>query len=453
MNLHFPQGYCITLLLSCGLSTTTLAETSANHSDVLTLHQAIHRTLQNNPQLTVYPFYLRQADADKLQADIRPTPKVNLSADNILGTGKKSGFDEAEITLSFSQTIELGNKRQSRYEFASGKQQQLQLEYDITRLDTLAETSRRYYQLLALQAKSELLEQRIQRERKAFNMIEQRAYAGAVTQADVANMALQLANSEAQQSQNQRNQQQAQRRLSHMWLANAEFDRVSGSLQNLPDLPSEFELEAKIDNGINVLQNESTLPDFRYQLAMQRLADQQLQLAQANGRSDLTVNAGIRQLEASGDQALVLGVSMPLAFDNPNRGRIARAKTAQALSQQQTDIKRQQLQLALADIQQQLTANLERAEHIQSKQIPLAETLLKHSQKAYQQGRYSVLQWIDAQNQHFQLQLQLVDTRLTVFNQILELERVLGQPIVSPVALSDNDQSDTAQPDTAKYKI
>ena len=439
MNLHFPQGCCITLLLSCGLSTTALAETPANHSDVLTLHQAIHRTLQNNPQLTVYPFYLRQADADKLQADIRPTPKVNLSADNILGTGKKSGFDEAEITLSFSQTIELGNKRQSRYEFASGKQQQLQLEYDITRLDTLAETSRRYYQLLALQAKSELLEQRIQRERKAFNVIEQRAYAGAVTQADVANMALQLANSEAQQRQNQRNQQQAQRRLSHMWLANAEFDRVSGSLQNLPDLPSESELEAKIDNGIN------HLPDFRYQLAMQRLTDQQLQLAQANGRSDLTVNAGIRQLEASGDQALILGVSMPLAFENPNRGRIARAKTAQALSQQQTDIKRQQLQLALADIQQQLTANLERAEHIQSKQIPLAETLLKHSQKAYQQGRYSVLQWIDAQNQHFQLQLQLVDTRLTVFNQILELERVLGQPIVSPVALSDDDQSDTAQ--------
>ena len=458
MNRHSSQGCCITLLLSFGLSTTVLAEPMPRDNGALSLQhlslqQAVNRTLQHNPQLSAYPFYIRQADADKLQANIRPTPTLKLNADNILGSGNKSGFDEAEITLSFSQTIELGNKRQSRYAYASEKQQLLQLEYDITRLDTLAETSRRYYQLLALQAKGELLKQRIQRERQALNVIEQRAYAGAVTQADVANMALQLANSEAQQRQNQRNQQQARLRLSHMWLAKADFSQVSGSLQHLPNLPSEFELKAKIDNGINESQNEAVLPDFRYQLGLQRLADQQLQLAQANGRSDVTFNAGLRQLEASNDQAVVLSVSMPLAFENPNRGRIARAKATQALSLQQTDIKRQQLRLALADIQQQLTANLERAEHIQTKQMPLAETLLKHSQKAYQQGRYSVLLWIDAQNQHFQLQLQWLDTRLTVFNQVLELERVLGQPIVSPVALSNTDQANTDQPDTAQDKI
>lgn len=450
MNIYPPQGLTRPLQVTAIalLSMTAVAEqTQSSDQTILTLQQAVNRTLQNNPQLAAYPFYLRQADADKLQADIRPTPRVGLSADNILGSGNKSGLDEAEITLSFSQTIELGGKRQSRYDYASGKQQQLQLEYDISRLDTLAETSRRYYQLLALQAKGDLLAQRIQRERQALKVIKQRARAGAVAQADVANMALQLANSEAQQHHNERDQQQARLSLSQMWLAKADFAAAAGSLIQPPALPNQTELKANIDNGINQLRENNGLPDFRYQLAMQRLADNQLQLAQANGRSDITLNAGIRQLEATGDQAFTVGFSMPLAFENPNRGRIARAQIAQELSLQQTDIKRQQLALALEGIHQQLAANLEHVEHIETQQIPLARQLLQSSQAAYTQGRYSVLQWIDAQQQFFRLQLRLVDTRLAVFNQILELERVLGRPIVSPAA-----QSDTANA-PAKNKI
>jgi len=77
--------------------------------------------------------------------------------------------------------------------------------------------------------------------------------------------------------------------------------------------------------------------------------------------------------------------------------------------------------------------------------MPLVRQLLKSSQTAYTRGQYSVLQWIDAQQQFFALQLRLVDTRLTVFNQILELERVLGRPIVSQTA-----PSETA--DTAEFK-
>lgn len=431
MKTHTPQGVLIPLLMCCGFSTLVEADISANNGNVLTLQQAVNRTLQNNPHLLAYPFYLRQADADKLQADIRPIPQVGLSANNILGSGNKSGLDEAEITLSFSQTIELGDKRQSRHRLAAGKQQLLQVEYDISRLDTLAETSRRYYQLLALQAKGDLLQQRIRRERQALGVIKQRARAGAVAQADVANMALQVANSEAQQHHNSRDQQQARLSLSRMWLAKADFTAVAGSLIQSPALPGQSELTAKIDNGIK------SLPDYRYQLAMQRLADNQLKLAQANGRSNVTLTAGIRQLEATGDQALMVGFSMPLAFDNPNRGRISKAQITQQLSLQQTDIKRQQLSLELTGIQQQLTANLEHAEHIETQQMPLARQLLQSSQTAYTQGRYSVLQWIDAQQQFFRLQLRLIDTRLAVFNQILELERVLDRPIVSPTAQSE----------------
>jgi len=57
--------------------------------------------------------------------------------------------------------------------------------------------------------------------------------------------------------------------------------------------------------------------------------------------------------------------------------------------------------------------------------------LLSATQKAYRQGQYSVLQWIDAQNQVFNLEQDLINSQVRIFNQVLELERILGQSIIS----------------------
>ncbi|MGK0476923.1 MAG: outer membrane protein TolC, partial [Oleispira sp.] len=60
-----------------------------------------------------------------------------------------------------------------------------------------------------------------------------------------------------------------------------------------------------------------------------------------------------------------------------------------------------------------------------------ARELLGTTQKAYQRGQYSVLQWIDAQNKVFNLEQDLINSQVRIFNQVLELERILGQSIVS----------------------
>lgn len=423
MNKHLIRVRVAVLVMACSLSAASFAESKSGtlqkeNKTSLTLKQALQRTLDKNPELGLYPLYVRQIDGEIQQADINPIPTADIE------------LRKDEATLTFSQSFELGDKRLSRVGYSSAKQQQLQAEFAITRLDVLAETSRRYYQLLALQKQQTLLKTRIGQEKRALKIIKKRAEAGAITQADVANMALRLARSKNTLEQLQFSIGLEKNRLSAMWLASHKspelnFTQVIGRLSKLPKIPDAKLLAMMIDESLE------QLPDYRLQVALLRLADSQVQLEQANGSADINLGVGIAQNRNGGGQSLVFTAAMPLNFSNPNRGRINSALAQQQLSLEQVEIKRRELQIELTRIQQNLTKDRHLAKQIKTQLLPLSIDLLSNTQKAYRQGQYTVLQWIDAQSQVFNLEQDLINSQVRIFNQVLELERILGQSIVS----------------------
>jgi cobalt-zinc-cadmium efflux system outer membrane protein len=403
-------------MLVCSLPAYSLADSTLSGSNLpgsLSLKYALQLTLQQNPQLKAYPYYVRQLDGEAVQADLNPIPKaeIELSSD--------------EATLTLSQNFELGNKRQARVGFTNAKQAQVQAEFEIAKLDVLAETSRRYYQLLALQKQKALLITRLGQEKRALKIINKRAQAGSVAQADVATMALGLARSNNTLEQLEFGITLQRDALSAMWLGQNNTSQLLGNLAKLPQLPDDKTLTTLISQGIN------QLPDYRYQVALSRLADSRVSLNQANGSADLKLGLGLRHNDTSDDQSLVLTASMPLSFNNPNRGRIASAQAQQALSYEQLELKRQQLSIELTRIQTRLKKEQQLAQRINNDLLPLASELLSTTQKAYRQGQYSVLQWVDAQNKVFNLEQDLINSQVRIFNHVLELERILGQSIVS----------------------
>ena len=416
MNKHRMRARLGMLMLVCSLPAYSLADSTLSGSNLpgsLSLKYALQLTLQQNPQLKAYPYYVRQLDGEAVQADLNPIPRaeIELSSD--------------EATLTLSQNFELGNKRQARVGFTNAKQAQLQAEFEIAKLDVLAETSRRYYQLLALQKQKTLLITRLGQEKRALKIINKRAKAGSVAQADVATMALGLARSNNTLEQLEFGITLQRDALSAMWLGQNNTSQLLGNLAKLPQLPDDKTLTTLISQGIN------QLPDYRYQVALSRLADSRVSLSQANGSADLKLGLGLRHNDTSDDQSLVLTASMPLSFNNPNRGRIASAQAQQALSYEQLELKRQQLSIELTRIQTRLKKEQQLAQRINNDLLPLASELLGTTQKAYRQGQYSVLQWVDAQNKVFNLEQDLINSQVRIFNHVLELERILGQSIVS----------------------
>jgi len=417
MNKHVRTHSSIRLFAISLLGISVLPWHVAFAQESIDLAWAFEKTLINNSQLKAYPYELRIGEADKIQAGIKPSPTIGVEIENVLGNGDHSGLGDAEYTLALSQTIEMGGKLDSRIAVVDARTQAKQASYQLKRLDVLAETSRRYYQALRLQSLQSVIAQRIMQEQQALKVIKRRAQAGAVGQADVSKMALRLAHSQATQQQLADELSLAKTRLAAMWMDEVDFDIVKGDLSQWPTLPDIETLNAAVETAPKYLQNQ----------AYQRLADSRLQLAKANGYNNIYFGVGVRRFEKSDDQALIFNLSVPLTFDNPNRGRIAAAYAEKELSDAQGELSLVKLKLELSEIQQRMLANSRHVTIVIEQLLPHAKTLLKDTEKGYQQGQYSVLQWVDAQTELFDLEHQLIEMQTRIYLQLLELERVTGQ--------------------------
>ncbi len=404
-------GLCLALVLP------SIPGVAAQES--ISLTKALQLSLANNRDLQLYPYQRSSAEALLLQAGLRPILSAELRVENAFGSGDYNSFDASETTLTLSKVIELGEKREQRIDVAQAQQDQLSTEYELSRLDVLAESSRRYYRVLTLQALEKINAQRLTEDRRALEAISTRNRAGAAAAADVSKLELRVARSRATGQKLRNEKILATQRLAAMWQTEADFERVEGDLSVIPVLPTLPALHLAIDRA----------PRLQQQFALQRLADARVELAQANGRSDLTLGLGIRHFEASNDQAMVFSVAMPMAFSNPNEGRIRAARADLQRSTRNTQLLAQMLKLELLQVYQQLQNNRDRALQVRDELLPLALNLIEDTRQGYQLGQYSVLQWTDAQAERFALERELVDLYSAIYLHLLELERITGEPL------------------------
>lgn len=420
-----PMAGTMTMLIKV-VAFTALSLTAARADTVapaspLILKQALQRTLQHAPALQRFPYQEREAEALRLQAGLRPSPQLMFSVENALGTGTQSDFDSVEYTLGLSQLIELGDKRQARIGLSDARWQSDLLAYEFSRLELLTETGRRYYRLLLQQDLNANITRRAQREKTALSIIESRQKAGAVAAADAAKMRLRLAQTSLQLQQSQSQLELDRAQLASLWLQPPDFLQAEGNLLKLPPAVDFSALMLAVDKS----------PSYRQKAMQNKLASANIRQQQALSRGDLTLSLGVRRLEQSNDQALVFDVSMPLALDNPNRGNLNAAYSRQTWSETDLKLTRQRIFLELQNFAKHLVALRQHAQLLQADLLPKAEALLQEIEQGYQQGRYSVLQWVDAQSELFQLRAQQTDLHYTIFVQRLELERISGQPLVN----------------------
>ena len=399
----------------------------------LSLAQALQRTLQQSPELQLYPYQQRINDAAAITAGQRPNPELDIELADVLGTGESSGVKSAELTLSLSQLIELGDKRQKRLELTKWQSKLTEQQYQLDKVDALAGTMRSFLQLLHQQALLRWTEQKIANEQQALEAAKQRAQAGNVTDADLSRLELRVLQSRMELKSLLAEKRVNLRLLASHWAQAPDFDAVSGDLTLLPTLPS----------LADVLTQLQQAPELQWWLTQNRLLESQLQLAKALGQADLTIGAGIRRNQQSKNNALVLQLSMPLTLENPNQGAIlaTQAATEQAQLQQQHNMRQLQLQTERSYLQ--LTQFSEQIRDYQNAVIPLAQKVLDQMLAGYQQGLFDMTDLLSAQQEILLAKRTLIDLHYALHLQLLELERLTGLPMVvnGPEALTQQRSS------------
>jgi cobalt-zinc-cadmium efflux system outer membrane protein len=167
-------------------------------------------------------------------------------------------------------------------------------------------------------------------------------------------------------------------------------------------------------------------PDITRYFSEHRLRDSELRLAMASRRAGFEFGAGITRLQDTRDTALMLSFSMPLPVFDRNEGGIAEARAlsegadadrASALLRARTRLGT--LFRELLDLGQAIPA-------LRDVALPRMEEALRNTEYAYERGRYSYLELVDAQRELLALRRDLITAATEYHLTLIELERLTG---------------------------
>ena len=84
---------------------------TATFAEPITLDDAIAKAVEAAPSIRANEAAIAAARAGRVQAGVRPNPTVTVEGENFVGSGPYNVFGQAEITGTYSQTIERGGKQ------------------------------------------------------------------------------------------------------------------------------------------------------------------------------------------------------------------------------------------------------------------------------------------------------------------------------------------------------
>lgn len=390
---------------------------------ILTLSGAIKRTLTSNPQLASYTFRQQALDGDLKSAQLDPQRSVSIELENVLGTGERTGIKGAELTLALSSVLELGGKKAARSALVSQKRLLLTAQKQTQSLDLLAEVTRRYIDALSSEQRINVLKEAEELARYTLQAAAKRVTAGATPEVEQLRAQSALAKARMQLLNAQRERHTRYYALSILWgETTPSFSELAGNIFTL----------GNSENFDNLYQQAVNNPAIAVFSAQERLKQAQLRLTKTQAQPDLTWSVGVRYDNASDDSALMAGISMPLFGAARSLGEYQSLQAQQA----QVNVEKKAALLTLSNQLYQLVQAREsavlRVITLQKSIIPPLQEALQQVGQAYEQGRYSYLEWVTTRQELIDAKSALISAARDALTLAADIEQLTGTPLISP---------------------
>lgn len=451
----------------------------------LTLRDAIAITLEHSPELAVFPWDQRIADARIVQAGLRPNPELSLELENLgigdgdgssvttrsLGIGREGlsaswereresgtgAFSDTELTLSLSHTIELGGKRAARIAAAEKSRDVASWNYEVARAEVAGEVLVRFAEILAAQERLLQQEPVVKLAEDLASSVHALVEAGSVSPLEARRADAELERSRIQRRELSRAVEQARLRLAALWGSSvAQFTEAVGDLAvtaSLPTLQCIQELRAEHPalgrwgaelasrESLLTLERKQRVPDLTLRLGYRGTAEDS-----PPGKGFAIGTEGISASRISADDdtwrnSVVLEASIPLPLFHRNQGAIREAELmVDRLGAEQRGWEKA-LEAALAEQHGVATAALEKQAAFSARVVPEMETTLSLTREGYERGKFDFLRVLDAQRAVIDARLEVLDARVAYHLAVAEIERLLGAGLSEIVEMTDAPQS------------
>jgi cobalt-zinc-cadmium efflux system outer membrane protein len=411
-----PRVAHLVLIACAGIT----AHAQGGGAETLSLTAAVEQTLERNPDLQGFAFRLRAQQARADSAAFRPPFEIRAEVEDAFGTGRASGVDTAEATFSISQVVELGEKRARRVAAAEAGRDLVDVERSAAQLDVLAELTRRFIHVAADQEQLELTRRATELARETLSASEARVAAARASDVEQRRARIALARAQIEQEHAEHELLASRRKLAAMWGdSEASFGRVAADLYSLPETETFEALSIRLEHN----------PDFARFASEARLRDAEIRLAESRARSDLAVSAGVRRLQQTRDHAFVFGVTVPLGSAPRARGAIVEAEALRNLTDAERVAHQVRAAAQLFELYQELRHAITETETLRSTVLPEMQAALEATRTAFQRGRLSYLEWVDAQRELVDVERALIEAATNAHLYFAEIERLTGEPL------------------------
>jgi outer membrane protein, heavy metal efflux system len=411
---------CFSIL---GSAMAALAQPAAPTA-ALSLREALDRTLERNPELVALGYGRQGVEGQLQQSRLKPNPDLHIAVQDVLGTDRFEALDSAETTVSLEWVLERG-VRQRMVAAAQSGLEAYGAEVEVHRLDEAAETARRYVECLLLQARLLTRAEGVRLAEQTVGAVRRRVDATRAPQAELARAEAELARAEILEEDVEHELLSAYRELSAQWgEPQPSFATVAGEIGPLPTLDPFEALIERVDANPALLRFAS----------QQRLDEAQLRLEQARSRPSWRVSGGLRRFEATDDQALVAGLTVPLAWKNRNQGRIAEARANVARTGAEAAAARVDIETSLFVLYQELKHDVDVAGRLTRDIIPRIDTALDGTRRLYEAGGYSYLELALVQSQLLDAREELLSVTADAHTLVIEIERLTGVSVARSIA-------------------
>jgi len=390
-----------------------------SHSQTLTLRAALQRALVSSPRLTAAERDVGIATGQHIQAGALPNPELSYEQDNSFGSGVYRGTRSAETTLQISQLFELFGKREARISAGLAGVDVATIQRKATRLEILSETAIAFVNVVGLQHRIQILDQQVVAIDKITPLLQRRVEAGASSVAETGRADVASSLVKADRERAKAALASARRELAVLMGDTApKFSAVSGQLDVTGRPPTFQSVVAAIDAN----------PQLVRWTALYAQRNAELLLARLKPYPDVRLSAGWRHFNDTRDDAVRLTLSVPIPLFDQNQGNILSAQENLAKVRAEREANRNTLIVVAGRAYDSLQGSLRELAVLRETAIPKARQASDAISDGYGQGRFSLLEVLDAQSSLTQARLREQEALQNFHVAVATIEGLVGNP-------------------------
>ncbi|MFZ5737568.1 MAG: divalent metal ion exporter subunit IhpA [Pseudomonadota bacterium] len=388
-------------------------------AQTLTMGSALQRALNASPRLTAAERDVGIARGQRIQSGALINPQLSYEQDNSFGSGAYRGTRSAESTLQISQMFELWGKRDARIAAGQAGLDAASIGRQAVRLEVLSETAVAFVTVLGLQRRIQILDEQIAAIDSITPLLQRRVEAGASSVAETGRAEVASALVKADRERTKSSLHAARRELAIlMGDTSPRFSSVSGRLEAIGKPPSFRSVIAAIDANPQLVRWKAVYAQRNAELLLARLKPY----------PDVTVSAGVRRYNETGDSAVRLSVSVPIPLFDQNQGNILSAQENLAKIAAERQANRNVLIVVAGRAYDSLQGSLHELAILRDAAIPKARDAAAAISEGYGQGRYSLLEVLDAQASVAQARLREQEAQQNFHVAVATIEGLVGNP-------------------------